>query len=112
MSASTEGSLFYGAMSDDFDAWQSMEEEHGREATKQRLRFGRLADGETTGFYLAVRASMTEVNAGEAKALTATKFIPPWQWKEKIEVFAGKVGVPLQSGEPTWYVVCKTDRDY
>src|SRR5450755_1730104 len=112
MSASTQGLLFFGAVSDDFAAWQEMEEQHGRAARKQGLRFGTLADGETTGFYLAVVASLVEVNAGEAKALKATQFIPPWQWKEKLETFTGEVGLSLQPGEPTWYVACETDRDY
>ncbi len=112
MSASTQGLLFYGAVSDDFDAWQDMEEEHGKKALKRGLRFGSLADGETTAFYLAVVASLTEVNAGQSKALTATQFIPPWQWKEKLEAFAGEVGLSLQPGEPKWYIVCETDRDY
>jgi hypothetical protein len=112
MSASTQGVLFYGAVSDDFDTWKHLQERHGRKAVKQGLRFGSLADGETTGFYLAVAKSLVSVNAGASKPLTAQQCIPPWEWKETIETFAKEIHLSLRSSEPTWYIACETDRDW
>ena len=113
MGAATQALLFYGAVSDGFDdVWKNLSEERAGEAKRQGLSFGMLRDGEVVGFYLAVVNSVTQVDAGESAALVSTDFVPPWQWRDKIQEFAASMGLPLQTGEPKWYLACRTDRDY
>ena len=114
MSASTLALLFYGVVSadGDYDTWKNRREEYESDANGRGLLFGRLADGEAIGIYLAIKASVVEVDAGVARPCLPSQFLVSQQWRDRIQEFAEEIGLSLQAGEPFWYCACSTDRDY
>ncbi len=112
MSASTEALLLYGAISEneDVEDWGDMEDDHGAAAKKRGLRFGHFSDGDISGYYLAVSASIVQVDAGLATFMKPTKLQASPLWQQKIEDFAQEI--LLSFGKVGWYLICSTDRDY